>query len=91
MSKLYWKNYSRYARDYEKDVWCSRGKHYVYIVDAQITHHPVTRVWCTECIAVSEAEVADRKVVTQAKKAMKEAKKAMKENNQQNLFMKEGK
>ena len=83
MSKLYWKNYSRYARDYEKEVWCSRGNHYVYIADAQITHHPVRRVWCTECIAVSEAEVADRKVVTQAKKAMKE-------NNQLNLFMEEG-
>ena len=83
MSKLYWKNYSRYARDYEKEVWCSRGNHYVYIADAQITHHPVRRVWCTECIAVSEAEVAERKVVTQAKKAMKE-------NNQLNLFMEEG-
>ena len=83
MSKLYWKNYSRYARDYEKEVWCSRGNHYVYIADAQITHHPVRREWCTECIAVSEAEVAERKVVTQAKKAMKE-------NNQLNLFMEEG-
>jgi hypothetical protein len=40
-------------------------------------------VWCTECIAESEASVADRKVVTQAKKAMKE-------NNQLNLFMEEG-
>ena len=83
MSKLYWKNYSRYARDYEKEVWCSRGNHYVRIDNAWITHHPVRRVWCTECIAVSEAEVADRKVVTQAKKAMKE-------NNQLNLFMEEG-
>ena len=87
MPKLYWKNYSRYARDQEKEVWCSRGNHsgnrYVRIDDAWITHHPVRRVWCTECIAVSEAEVADRKVVTQAKKAMKE-------NNQLNLFMEEG-
>ena len=83
MSKLNWRNYSRYARDYEKEVWCSRGKHYVYIADAWISRHPVTRVWCTECIAESEASVADRKVVTQAKKAMKE-------NNQLNLFMEEG-
>lgn len=87
MSKLHWKNYSRYARDQEKEVWCSRGNHsgnrYVLIDNAWITHHPVRRVWCTECIAVSEAEVADRKVVTQAKKAMKE-------NNQLNLFMEEG-
>jgi S-adenosylmethionine:diacylglycerol 3-amino-3-carboxypropyl transferase len=84
MSKLNWKNYSRYARDYEKEVWCSRDKHYVRIDQAWITRHPVTRVWCTECIAESEASVADRKVVTQAKKAMKE-------NNQQSLFNEEGK
>ena len=83
MSKLHWRNYSRYARDYEKEVWCSRGNHYVRIDNAWISSLPVRRVWCTECIAVSEAEVADRKVVTQAKKAMKE-------NNQLNLFMEEG-
>lgn len=83
MSKLNWRNYSRYARDYEKEVWCSRDKHYVRIDQAWITRHPVTRVWCTKCIAESEASVADRKVVTQAKKAMKE-------NNQLNLFMEEG-
>jgi len=84
MSKLNWRNYSRYARDYEKEVWCSRDEHYVRIDQAWITRHPVTRVWCTECIAESEASVADRKVVTQAKKVMKE-------NNQLNLFMEEGK
>jgi len=83
MSRLHWKNYSRYARDSEKEVWCSLGKHYVYIVNAWISFHPQKRVWCTDCKAASELRVAERKVVTQAKKAMKE-------NNQFNLFMEEG-
>jgi len=83
MSKLNWKNYSRFARDSEKEVWCALGKHYVRIDQAWISHHPVRRIWCTECKAGSETRVEKKKLVSQAKKAMKE-------NNQLNLFMEEG-
>jgi hypothetical protein len=83
MSKLNWKNYSRYARDLEKEVWCALGKHSVHIADAWITFYPVERVWCTECKAGSETRVEKKKLVSQAKQAMKD--------NQQSLFNEEGK
>jgi len=88
MSKFNWINCTR-IRKYEPAsvvyVDCMHCGDEVRKSDAcqAIARDKVKIVWCTECIAASEASVADRKLVTQAKKAMKE-------NNQLNLFMEEG-
>jgi hypothetical protein len=83
MARLNWKNYSRFARDSEKEVWCALGKHYVHIANAWITFYPVKRVWCTECKAGSETRVEKKKLVSQAKQTMKD--------NQLSLFNEGGK
>jgi hypothetical protein len=44
-----WKQYSRYARDGEKTVYCEKGKHSVYYGDAVISFKPSKLIWCNEC------------------------------------------
>lgn len=44
-----WKQYSRYARDGEKTVYCQKGKHSVYYGDAVISFKPSKLIWCNEC------------------------------------------
>lgn len=44
-----WKNYSRFARDGEKTVYCEKGKHSVYYGDAYISFKPSKLIWCIDC------------------------------------------
>lgn len=44
-----WKEYSSVARDGEKTVYCSKGKHSVYYGDALISFKPSKLIWCKDC------------------------------------------